>query len=241
MEDNLKDFFLIVANLPLPDHTKKYIEAMENVPIKRPDDYVSWLRYRFERRMGRTKIKGFLYPMFERKVYDPFSDKDFKSFVSQREILIHVLNEIVEGKDFFHMKYLSKINGFANSLQSMEVFEVFAEPDKCGIRKATYQPKITDDTPELEGIFALACYGLMSFLADTKGGGRDRINKCTQCGNFFLWKRKDVRNRFCSDDCRHLHYSIQRKTDNGRAERAKYMVEHRKVLKNRQKKSKKRE
>jgi hypothetical protein len=236
MEDYLRDFFLIVANHPLPDNNKKYIKAMCNIPDKvNPDDYATWLRYGFERRLGRKKIKGFIYPMNETKVYELFTGKDFKFFDRNRKMLISGLNEIVGGKNFFGMKYLSKMIGFANSLQSREVFAVSLNgPGKCLIEKTTYHPKVTDDTEELDGIFALACYSLVSFLADSKQGGRDRIKKCAQCNGFFLWKRRDLRNRFCSADCRNLHNSLKRKTPDGRAIRARYMVRYRKVIENKQ-------
>jgi hypothetical protein len=234
MEDGLRDFFLIVANHPLPDNTERYIEAMGNIPGKvNPDDYVTWLRHGFERRLGRIKIEGFIYPMPEPKDYTSFTDEDFKLFDHNREMLISVLNEIIGANNFFGVKYLSEIIGFASSLQSRIVFGVLTELGKCVIEKTTCHAKITDDTDELEGIFALACYSLVSFLADSKQGGRDRIKKCAQCNDFFLWKRIDVRNRFCSDDCRNLHNSLQRKTPNGRAERAEYMRGRRKVIKNR--------
>ena len=46
MEYDLKYFFLMVANYPLPDNIEKYIKAMGNIPVKvKPDDYVTWLRY----------------------------------------------------------------------------------------------------------------------------------------------------------------------------------------------------
>ena len=239
MENELRDFFLIIANNPLPDNTEKYIEAMGNIPGKvKPDDYVTWLRYGFERRLGRTKIKGFIYPMYEPKVYTSFTDEDFSFFERNRKMLISVLNEIIGGKNFSGIKFLSNMIGLASSLQSREVFAVLSEPGKCVIEKTTYHPKFTDNTDELEGIFALACYALFSFLADSKQGGRDRIKKCAQCNAFFLWKRKDVRNWFCSDDCRNLHNGAQRKTNNGKAKRAEYMRKHRKVLKERAKKKK---
>jgi hypothetical protein len=236
MENELRDFFLIVANNPLPNNTEKYIKAMGKVPDDvRPDDYVTWLRYGFERRLGRTKIEGFIYPMHETKVYAPFTNEDFTFFERNRKMLISVLNEITGGKNFPGIKYVSNMIGFASSLQSREVFGVFKEPGKCVIEKTTYHPKFSDDTDELDGIFSLACYALFSFLADNKQGGRDRIRKCAQCNNFFLLKRKDVRNRFCSDDCRNLRNGAQRKTDNGKAKRAEYMRKHRKVLKERAK------
>jgi hypothetical protein len=240
MEDDLKDFFLMVANYPLPDNAEKYVETMGNIPGKViRDDYVTWLRFGFERRLGREKINGFVYPMYESKVYALFSDDDFKDFELNREMLISVLNEIVGGESFFAIKCLSKITGFASSLQSREVFGISTENGI--IEKTTYHPKLTDDTDELEGIFALACHGLVSFLADSKQGGRDRIRKCAQCNNFFLWERKDGRNRFCSADCRNLHNRLQRKTSNGRAERKEYMRRYRKETKKRRQKEKREE
>lgn len=242
MEYDLINFFLIVANHSLPDNIEKYIEAMVKIPVKvEHDDYVTWLRYGIERRLGRDKIKGFIYPMAESKNYTSFTNEDYMSFERNRETLINGLNEIVGGKNFFRMKYLPKIIGFANSLQSREVFRVFTESEEYVIEKYTYPPKLTDDTPELEGIFALACYGLASFLADIKKGGRDRIKICAHCNHFFLWKRRDERNRFCSDECRHLHNSVQRKSNDGKAKRAEYMVGYRKVLKEKRQKMKRKE
>ncbi|MDY0039818.1 MAG: hypothetical protein RBS57_05855 [Desulforhabdus sp.] len=243
MEYNPKDFFLIVANNPLPDNTGKYIEAMVNaVPDKiGPNDYFTWLRYGFERRLGRQRIKGFIYPLLETKVYEPFTDDDFKSFERNREMLIGVLNEIVDGRSFSSMRDLSKIIRFADSMQSREVFGIPIGRSKCVLERTKYHPRVTDDTDELEGIFALACYGLGSFLANDKQGGRDRIKKCEQCNHFFSQKRKDPRNRFCSDVCRKQYHDLERKTATGRAGRAEYMVEHRKTSKCRRLKEKREE
>ncbi|OIP88901.1 MAG: hypothetical protein AUK24_07095 [Syntrophaceae bacterium CG2_30_49_12] len=83
----LRDFFLTVANYPLPENAEKYLEAMRNIPDTASYyEYIKWLRYGFERRQGREKIEGF-FPSYESKVYSLFTDEDFKSFECNREIL----------------------------------------------------------------------------------------------------------------------------------------------------------
>ena len=94
--------------------------------------------------------------------------------------------------------------------------------------------KKPSDYRELEGIFQLACYSVTLFLADSKHGGRDRIKHCAQCRAFFFQARNDERNRFCSDDCRNLHNQEQRKTDEGKAQRAAYMRRWRADLRKRE-------
>ncbi len=139
MQDDLRDFFLIVANYRLPDNTERYIEAMSNVPDKViPYNYVIWLRYGFERRLGRKKTKGFHNPVYETKDYTLFTDEEFISFERNRQVLIGVLDEIVGGETFYRMKDFLKVCGPANSLQSREFFTVVTTPDKCVFEKTTY-------------------------------------------------------------------------------------------------------
>jgi hypothetical protein len=202
MENELRDFFLTVANHPLPENADKYLEAMRNIPNTASHyEYVKWLRYGFERRRGREKIEGFFYPIADLKVYSLFTDEDFKAFECNRALLTSVLNQTLSSADFFEMRDLLKIIGYANSLQSREVFGVFATPGKCVLGKTMYPPKMDDAADELEEVFAYACYGLVSFLADSKHGGRNRIKKCPICKKFFPARDKKRQVRCYDDSC----------------------------------------
>ena len=190
------EFFLTVANYSLPENTEKYIEAMSNIPDTASHyDYIKWLRYGFERRLGRERIERFIYPTGKTKVYSPFTNEDFKSFERNREFFISVLNQILSGTNFFEVTDLLKISGYANSLQSRELFGIETTAAGTILRKTMHHPKMDDVADELEEVFACACYGLVSFLADSKQGGRDRIKKCPICEKFFL--AKDTKRKIC--------------------------------------------
>jgi hypothetical protein len=218
MENELRDFFLTVANYPLPENAEKYIEAMKNIPETASHYYyVKWLRYGFERRQGRERIEGFFYPTNDPKVYSLFTDEDFKSFERNRALLISVLNQIFSGADFFWNERFSKISGYANSLQSREFFGISSTTAGTVLRKIKYDPKMDDAADELEEVFAFACYGLISFLADSRQGGRDRIKKCPICEKFFPAKDKKRKlcyeNPSCFTESKRLQKQKQREVD----------------------------
>jgi len=218
MKNELRDFLFTVANYSLPANAEKYLEAMRNIPDTDSHyKYAEWLRYGFERRQGRERIEGFFYPMYESKVYSLFTNEDFKSFERYREILISGLNEIMTGADLFGMGNLSKISGYANSLQSREFFGISATAAGSIYGKIIDHPRMEDNADELEEVFAFACFGLASFLADSKQGGRGRIKKCPFCEKFFPAKDKKRKrcyeNPSCSTEYERLKKRHQREME----------------------------
>ena len=210
--EGLRDFFLTVVNYPISENTQKYIEAMRNIPETASHyDYVKWLYYGFERRLGREKIEGFFYD--ETKVYSLFTDKDFKSFEQNRAMLISGLDQVINGKDFSEIQNFNKIMGNANSILSREFFAICIEPRSCELKKTTYHPNLDDNDDELQELFCLACYGLVSFFTDED---RRRIKKCPICEKFFPvrdMKRKYCYSEKCLKEYRRLQKRKQRKVD----------------------------
>lgn len=231
METKLKNFFLTVANYPLPEKIEKYLEYLNGIPTTSSHyHYISLISEVLECKDGRTELaKAMSY-----KRHALFTDEDLKVFEKQKAGLVKILDQIVSGQSLEKIRGLWEITIPANALQPKKTFEIgrkgkesvlfcresYPEMPEGAFSKKTGGGIGLDDTV-LNEVFNLACYSLSVLLAD---GGRDRIKRCAQCNDFFSRDRNDERNRFCPEKgCQKISSQVQRKTDDGKAQRAAYM------------------
>lgn len=251
-----KELFLTVANHSLPENAEKYLECLRNTPKmpKRCYDYARWLYPGFVFKLGLTEFpQGSAWKkLYELKAIsgekDRFTEAELIDFEQKRKCLASVLDRIVSGKPLADIEGLGGLLLTASQLTRDDKFNLGSEgiireemplypwtpKDKRRSTPACVKPEKTGRVlliyNVLIPVFNLACYSLSAFLADGKA---DRIKRCAHCNKFFIRGKEDERIRFCSDDCRHLCKQEQRKTADGKAQRADYMRKHRADLRER--------
>lgn len=242
MENELRDFFLTVANQPLYSSfypilsrsADKYLDSLKKIPVtSKFHYYAKWLGEGLLFKLGRLEWPPPAYEADYKRNVSLFTEIELNDFMKKQRGLANVLDQIISGLPLSEVAGMGYLTRAANGLHTTKYFD-FKNGD---IEVHEYLPSLPkgadpvikkpSDYRELEGIFQLACYALTLFLAD---GGAGRIKRCAHCNAFFSRDRNDERNRFCSDDCRNIHNQGQRKTDDGKAQRAAYMRGRRVVL-----------
>jgi hypothetical protein len=219
------DLILTVLNCPLSGNIAKYVEALKNFPIDATHRrHAQSLKGRLERRVSSAMVEG--SPELS-------GDDDFISFEHDRAVLVRLIEKIRGIQRLCIDDDESMIIQRASELRWRKRFKIDGTPGNYRIERISAYRGLMRDNRILVDIFNFACHELLSFLADRKRGGCDRLKRCARCNNFFSRERDDERNRFCSDDCRSLHHQEQRRNDEGRAQRAAYMRTHRAVLRER--------
>lgn len=244
-EKEVKRFFFTVANNPLYypppspysyqsllNMTEPYLTSLKTIP--KTSKYYHYSRGIIEGlfvKTGRLKDDLWLKDDYKPGV-SYYTEKELNSFYIRRTAFIEILEKIASGVPLTEIAGLDIIGIRASELQPAPYFEVSG-----GTMKAVEYPSGADITSnkidgykELIGITRFGFLSLTLFLAD---GGGGRIKRCARCNKFFSRERDDERNRFCSDDCRKTHNQGQRKTDEGKAQRAAYMRGRRAVLRER--------
>jgi len=206
VEKELKIFFFIIANNPVyysPDYqsilnmTEPYIKGLKEIP--KTSKYYHYSRGIIEGlyvKTGRLKNDLWLKDDYKPGV-SYYEDKELNSFYMRRRAFIEILEQITSGLPLSEIEALGTIGIRASELQPATYFEISG-----GKMKTVEYPSGADVTSnkiggykELIGITRLGFLSLTLFLANTKGGGKDRIKKCPICNKFF--PAKDTKRKIC--------------------------------------------